>query len=71
MIKTINVISNDATKYLYENEKNILLKMLNNNISILHVKDKFFDIKKTENNTAKIQISKVKTTLIFFKNYVS
>jgi len=43
--------------------------MLNNGISILHVLDKCFVIKKGGKNTATVKISKVKTILIFFKTY--
>jgi len=69
MIKKIDVSNKDKTHYLYDNEKNILLKMLNNGVSPLHIKDKCFDITKTGNNTAIVKISKVTTTMIFFKNY--
>ena len=38
-------------------------------ITYLIIKDKCFNIKKTGNNTAIVKISKVKTTMFFFKNY--
>jgi len=69
MIKKINVSNKDKTHYLYDNETKLLLKMLNNGISTLHIKDKCYNITKTGNNTAIVKISKVTTTLIFFKNY--
>jgi len=69
MIKTISIINKSKEHYLYNDEEKILLKMLNNGISILHVLDKCFVIKKGGKNTATVKISKVKTTLIFFKTY--
>jgi hypothetical protein len=69
MITKITITNKDKEHYLYNDETKILLKMLNNGISILHVLDKCFVIKKTGSNTATIKISKVKTTLIFFKTY--
>jgi len=69
MIKKITVINKNKEHYLYNDEEKILLKMLNNGISILHVLDKCFVIKKGGKNTATVKISKVKTTLIFFKTY--
>jgi hypothetical protein len=69
MIKTISIINKNKEHYLYNDEEKILLKMLNNGISILHVLDKCFIIKKGGKNTATVKISKVKTTLIFFKTY--
>lgn len=69
MIKKIDVSNKDKTHYLYDNETKILLKMLNNGINTFDIKDKCFDITKTGNNNAIVKISKVTTTLIFFKNY--
>jgi len=69
MIKKISIINKSKDHYLYEPETKILLKMLNNGLFTLHVLDKYFVIKKTGNNTAIVKISKVKTTLIFFKKY--
>ena len=69
MITKITITNKDKEHYLYNDETKILLKMLNNGISILHVLDKCFVIKKTGNNTATVKISKVKTTMIFFKTY--
>jgi hypothetical protein len=68
MIKTINVINKSKENYLYDNETKILLKMLNNGIEKLIIKDKCFNIKKTGNNTAIVNITKIKT-IIFFKTY--
>jgi len=69
MIKKIDVSNKDKTHYLYDNETKLLLKMLNSGINTLHIKDKCYSITKTGNNTAIVKISKVKTTMIFFKNY--
>lgn len=69
MITKITVINKDKEHYLYNDEEKILLKMLNNGISILHVLNKCFVIKKGGKNIATVKISKVKTTLIFFKTY--
>ena len=69
MITKITITNKDKEHYLYNDETKILLKMLNTGISILHVLDKCFVIKKTGNNTATVKISKVKTTMIFFKTY--
>lgn len=69
MITKITVINKNKEHYLYNDEGKILLKMLHNGISILHVLDKCFEITKTGNNTATVKISKVTTTLIFFKTY--
>jgi hypothetical protein len=67
MIKTIIVIDND--RYLYNDETKILLKMINNGLSILYVKNKKFDIIKNGNNTATIKISKVEKKFFFFNEY--
>jgi len=69
MITKITITNKSKEHYLYNDEEKILLKMLNNGISILHVLDKCFIIKKASKNTATVKISKVKTTLIFFKTY--
>jgi len=69
MIKKITITNKNKDHYLYDDENKILLKMLNNGISTLHVLNKCFNITKTGNNNATVKISKVTTTLIFFKTY--
>ena len=69
MIKKISVTDNDKEKYLYDNEKNILLSMLNNNQLKREVKNKCYYIVKIGVNTAKIKISKITPKFIFFKDY--
>ena len=67
MITKIIVIDND--RYLYNEERKILLKMLNNGMNILEAGDKKFFISKTGFNTRTVKIYKITTKLIFFKNY--
>jgi len=69
MITKITVTDNKQDKYLYDNEVKILLSMLNNDIKKNEIKNKFYYIVKTGNNTAKIKISKIIPKLIFFKDY--
>jgi hypothetical protein len=59
MIKKIEIISTGKNKYLYENEVKILLKMLNNNIKKLQIKNKIFAIDVKENKTANVRIYKI------------
>ncbi len=66
MIKKIEIISTGKDKYLYENEVKILLKMLNDNIKKLQIKNKIFAIDVKENKKANIRIYKTQY-IIFFK----
>ena len=68
MIKKIIVIDND--RYLYENERNVLLKMLNNGLTVLHLKNKRFNITKNGSNTAIIKIYKITDKFFFLKDYI-
>jgi hypothetical protein len=70
MIKKISVTDNDKEKYLYENEKNVLLSMLNNNELKREVKNKCFKIVKIGTNTATVKIYKVTDKFFFLKDYI-
>jgi hypothetical protein len=70
MIKKITVTNKDKNHYLYEQENNILLFMLNNNEIKREVKNKCFKIVKIGTNSGTVRIYKITDKFFFLKKYI-
>jgi len=70
MIKKIILTNKDKDHYLYEQENNILLSMLNNNELKREYKKKCFKIIKIGKNTATVRIYKITDKFFFLKDYI-